>query len=436
VAAALPLARREGGAWRVTVLPGLVRQVWLTFHVEKLDAGNYVGRFVVEYQNAKPLQTPVALKVYPIDFPKRTTLLLGGWSYTDRVGGFGVARENREALVAHLRERFVNAPWATGGVMPAGRFNADGSMTVDAKNMDAWLAQWPDAKMYFVFLSFENRKEFGGAAIGTADFDRRVGAWISAWVRHLREKGVSPERLGLLIHDEPNEGTKTIEPFLAFARAIRAAEPKVRIWDDPTYDKPQKAPAALFESCDVLCPNRPMWLAHDKTFGDFYREQQRKGRTLNFYSCSGPAQLLDPYSYYRLQAWHCWSIGATGSFFWAFSDSGPSSWNAYLARSGGPYSPEFLDKTTVTPAKQMEAIRESVEDYECFVMLDNAVKKAEAAGRNAAAVARAKKLLTTDVQDVLASPGADKILWHAAKNRKQADAVRIEMLETLSALQP
>ena len=33
VAAALPLARREGSAWRVTVLPGLVRQVWLTFHV-------------------------------------------------------------------------------------------------------------------------------------------------------------------------------------------------------------------------------------------------------------------------------------------------------------------------------------------------------------------------------------------------------------------
>ena len=259
-------------------------------------------------------------------------------------------------------------------------------------------------------------------------------AWISAWVRHLGTKGISPERLGLLIHDEPHEKSD-IGPCLAWAKAIRAAEPKVLIWEDPIYDDPAKAPAALFEACDVLCPNRPMWLAHGKSFAQFYRDQQRKGRTLNFYSCSGPARLLDPYSYYRLQAWHCCQIGATASFFWAFGDnSRASSWNEYLA-AAGPFTPLFLDATTVTAGKQMEAIREGVEDYEYFVLLRSAVEKAKAAGRSDAALARAESLLATAADEVLAAPGAEQASLARTKDRTKADAVRIRILEALSALQ-
>ena len=44
VAAALPLAQHDGPAWRLTVLPGLVRQVWLTFHVRDLAARRLYGQ--------------------------------------------------------------------------------------------------------------------------------------------------------------------------------------------------------------------------------------------------------------------------------------------------------------------------------------------------------------------------------------------------------
>jgi len=177
-----------------------------------------------------------------------------------------------------------------------------------------------------------------------------------------------------LIRDEPHEGSDDVEPIVGWARAIKAAEPSVLIWEDPTYRDPTKAPAEMFEVCDVLCPNRAMWLGRAKLFEPFYLDQKRKGKELQSYSCSGPARMLDPYSYYRLQAWHCWHFGATGSFFWAFGDnSGSSSWNEYFTQSG-PYTPLFLDDETVTPGKQMEAIRESVEDYECFVMLRKAVE--------------------------------------------------------------
>ncbi len=380
------------------------------------------------------------LKVWPLKFPRQTTLLLGGWSYTDG-DSYGITPENRRPLLRHLKEHFVNAPWASSGVMRQFEFDAHDASKIhlDTERFDRWITDWPQARQYMVFLSVAHysgalKTTFGGAEIGSQEFARRVGTWISAWVEHLHGKGIEPQRLGLLIHDEPHEGSR-IEPFLAWARAIRAAQPEVVIWEDPTYRDPAKAPPELFQACDVLCPNRPMWLARGEPFEQFYRGQGRQGRTLQFYSCSGPAKLLDPYSYYRLQAWQAWDIGGTGSFFWAFGDnSGASSWNEYFT-SRGPYTPLFLDDRSVTAGKHMEAIRESVEDYEYFVMLREAVRRAKAGGVGDAALRRAEQLLRGAAGEVLAGKGAMELTWHAAKDRTLADAVRVRILEALAALE-
>ncbi len=373
VAAALPEARRVGEGWTVTVLPGLVRQVWLTFHAVGVEPGQHIGRLVIQAEGLGPLAVPVRFRVWPLEMPSQATLWLGGWDYTDGDSMYGVTPDNREPFLRHLREHFVNAPWATGAVMlqfelPPGE---PATVRLDTRRFDAWIARWPNAKRYMVFLAVG--ANFAGSEMGKPEFDRRVGAWITAWVRHLAGKGLGADRLGLLIHDEPNESTDA-RPIVAWARAIRAAQPKVLIWLDPTYQDPRKAPPELFEACDILCPNRPMWLAGGKPFEQFYLDQKHQGRTLQFYSCSGPAKLLDPYSYYRLQAWHAWRVGGTGSYFWAFGDnSGASSWNEYLA-TVGPFTPLFLDRQTVTPGKHMEALRESVQDYECLVMPPEAVR--------------------------------------------------------------
>jgi len=439
VAAALPEARRSGQQWLVKVLPGLTGQVWLTFHVIDLPAGEHAGAIVLDSDGVDPVRVPVRLHVYPMQFPKHTTLHVGGWTYTDRHTSYGVTPQNRKAFLEHMRSHFVNTPWATASVLMQFKFAADGTVELDTHRFDNWIAQWPNAKRYMVFLAIgdysgSHTASFAGAEMGTPEFNRHIGAWISAWVRHLDTKGIAPEQLGLLIHDEPHEGTN-VEPLVAWAKAIRAAEPKVLIWEDPTYHNPAKAPPELFEVCDIICPNRPMWLRGGKPFAEFYLAQKAAGRTLQSYSCSGPARLLDPYSYYRLQAWHCWNIGGTGSFFWAFGDnSGASSWNEYQVRSG-PYTPLFIDDDTIVAGKQMEAVRESVEDYETFVMLRQAVEKAKAAGRADAAVAEAETLLKTAAAEVLAAPNADQLDLHAPKDRTKADTLRVRLLKSLASLQ-
>lgn len=440
IAAALPEAKREGHAWTVSVPPGLARQVWFTFHVTDQAAGSHAGKLVIEAPDLTPLEFPVHLRIWPLEFPRQTTLHLGGWSYTNGGGRYGVTADNLPEFLRHLQSHHVNAPWATSAAMMKFRFDPRDSSKIelDTEQFDDWVSQWPDAKRYHVFLSVahyggQTANSFGGAAIGSPDFSQRVATWISAWVEHLKSKGIRPDQLSLLIHDEPHEGSD-VESLLAWASALRAAAPEVIIWEDPTYRNPSKAPAELFKASDILCPNRPMWLAQGKSFADFYLAQQKAGRTLEFYSCSGPAKLLDPYSYHRLQAWHSWKVGGTGSYFWAFGDnSGASSWCEYLARSG-PFTPLFLDAKTVTAGKHMEAVRESAQDYEYFVMLSKAVERAKAAGAPGTPISAAEDLLAHGADTVLDAQGASEILWHEPKDRTAADTVRIKILETLQQL--
>ncbi len=431
VAAALPIVSPSEGTWPIDLYPGLSGQLWMTFHVQDTAPGDYRGQLVLKMDQRATVRLPVELHIHPVRFPRKTSLLFGGWSYSNGRGAYGITEKNRAAFLAHLQDHFVNGPWATGGVLSRVEFTTSGQIHLDTRELDAWLDQWPNAKRYHVFASVPN--SLGGAAIGTKEFSSHVARWIHAWVQHLKNRGVAANQLALLLRDEPHEGTD-VKPIIAWARAIRAAEPDVIIWEDPTYRDPRKAPAELWECCDVLCPNRPMWL-QTPSLEPFYRAQQKKGTVLQFYSCSGPARLLDPYSYYRLQAWHCWHIGATGTFFWAFGDnSKTSSWNEYGGARFG-FTPMFVDSTSVTAAKQMEALRESVEDYEYCVMLRSAIARAKKRGSASDDVEKAEQLLSSAIAALLQAEGAKSMLWHDPKDRTAADRLRIAILKSLDGLQ-
>ena len=164
-------------------------------------------------------------------------------------------------------------------------------------------------------------------------------------------------------------------------------------------------------------------------------DAQKKGKELWFYSADGPARSFDPFSYYLLQAWHAFAVGGKGSCFWAFGDNGAVSvWNEYPAEGNGPYCPMYLDATSVTTAKWMEAIRESAEDFEYLTMLRDRVAKLEAAGKTGEALDKAKALLTEGPKRVLAGEKGANYTWDRPKDRGIADRVRYEVLDALEEL--
>jgi hypothetical protein len=432
VAAALPPAPRSGEAWSIGVPSGMTRQVWLTVQPEDVKPGIHRGNIVLGGRE-DPIRIPVRVRVSRLRFPERPTLHVGGWDYTDARAQYGITPANREAVIAHLRERHVDSTWATSRALTRGRHADDGSMTAppDTTRFDAWIARWPDAGQYCIYAAVG--KTFDRFAMGTIPFERAVGDWIRFWTRHAARTDIEASQLVLLLVDEPSKPEQDAV-ILAWAKAIRKSRAGVRIFEDPLHiDPPKDADLEMLAACDILCLHRPRFY-HRRTYRDYYTKRKPPDSVLSFYSCNGPVRLLDPYTYHRLQAWACWKYDAIGSYFWAFGDSGgASSWNEYVS-SRYPYVPFYLDPEGVTAGKHMEAIREGIEDYEYLVMLKRAIAAAERRGGADAAVSQARTILKDAADRVLGTPTVASLQWDAKKDRSIADRVRIEILDALESL--
>lgn len=416
---------------KFTIAAGMVGQAWLNIKPTKqVLKGKYKGRVVLVTDMGDRVQIPLLLTVIPLTLPERMSLHLGGWDYTDVEERYGVNPQNRDAFIAHLRERFVDIPWASRFVLPSGKFDAQGKMVEqpDTTAFDRWLNRWRGASRFYVFVNAGS--SFEGSKVGTPEFERKVGEWISFWWRHAQKRGLKKGQFGVLLVDEPHRPEQD-ELTIAWAKAIKKATPEVVIWVDPTWSEPQKMNPQLPEVVDVLCPQRAIWLRNPKAHEEFYLGWRDKGKRLALYSCSGPSKLLDPYAYYRLQAWHCFAIGADEMFFWAFGDNGGNScWNAYLDPRNC-YTPLFLAPDSVTAAKQMEAIREGVQDYEILTILRRLVSHRKKRAPNDPTIREAERLLSDGVQKVLSPIGVNELRWHTEKDRTVADRLREQGLQII-----
>ncbi|MFV2069034.1 MAG: hypothetical protein ACC645_18870, partial [Pirellulales bacterium] len=283
VAAALLKVEPQDGRYRLTLPAGLTRQIGISATPRTIAAGRHRGHLIVRGAIPAPIRIPVSLRVFDLDFPPKPRLHVSGWDYTDGDSMYGVTPANRDRLIRHLRDRFVDTPWATRGVLPYGKFNPQGKLTEkpDTKRFDAWVERWTGAARYAIFCAV--RQEMAGTKVGEPLFAKKVAAWIHFWVDHAGARGIRPEQLYLLLVDEPYRHEQD-QLVVAWAAAIQAAQPRVVIWEDPTYRNPAEATDGLMAAADVLCPNRPMMLAQGKKFADFYRRQRAAGRRLDFYS--------------------------------------------------------------------------------------------------------------------------------------------------------
>lgn len=425
-ATALPDAARSADGWKVTAPAGMTRQIWLSVDSTSLPAGRHAGRLRLTPAGGKPVEVPFAVRVSPLRMPAELTLSLGGWDYTDTTI-YGVNDQNRDAVVAFLKEHRLDSPWATAAAMPFGTHDAQGKMTAppDTKRMDAWLERWRGARYYGCFNSVSGELKDAAA-------QRRVEEWINFWVAHLKEKGIRPSQLKLHLYDE-SSAAETDRIFIAWAAVVRRAQPEVVVFNDPTWTDPRKATPELLSLSTELCPNRQHWQNLPAVFEQVYGPHLKRGAALSFYSCSGPVRSMDPYGYHRLQAWDCFRYGMTAEYFWAFGDNGgASSWNE-LAAPGVGYSPQFVGSDGCTTSKHMEGVREGRFDYQYLVMLREAVAAAEKAGRADAAKA-AKALLESAPARVLEDNPVASISWNFERDRELADQVRIELLDALEAL--
>jgi hypothetical protein len=245
-----------------------------------------------------------------------------------------------------------------------------------------------------------------------------------------------PGQVAICAVDEPQtaeQGQRIVE----WSNAIKAGTPDLLIFSDPVHTVKWDSKGML-EASDILCANLGDFSETLPQSQEIFDAMKGQGKIFEFYSCSGPATLMDPYYYYRLQAWYCWKYGATGSGFWSYFDSGgESAWNPYHINHAS-FTPVYLDSIGITGGKHWEAAREGVQDYEYLRMLSDALERSEKSSVASEAASEATMLLETLPNEVV--PGdydqAKAYKWDREKDRSVADQARRRILDAMIQLQP
>ena len=439
---------------------GVSKQVWIAFAKPRLKAGVYEGKVRAKVGGGPDLVGDIRLVVRDLDFPNRPRVHVGGWDYSVGDCSFYRAPGNAAANQAMMREIYTDVFWAQGNVLPKGaKYDEAGALTnavaLDWRLWDEWVARFPDARRYAVYLSAgssvlsDGRFAFAGEPVGTPRFQRMAADYVRAWREHVIAAGIDPKKVLVLVVDEPAEwqprSRELPELIVAWAKVIRHAAPEFTIWEDPDYSgDPLQAGREMYDCCDALSPQ----VLKAATVGKgpalnraFFVPLAEKGKELWLYSCSGPSRAFDPIVYYRQMFWLAYQWKAVGCQYWAFGCGGGigDSWHAYR-QTGVEYSPYFVSPTGVMASKQSEGIKEGVQDYEYLKMLEDAIAQARAKGVD---VSAAERLLADAPAQALNQTGrdgrekyvrADAVEWNLPKDRLSAETARLRVLRELDSL--
>jgi len=450
----------DGASVSFALPAGVSKQVWISFARPTCAAGRHDGAVVAKV-GGETFKTALRLVVEDIDFPKRPRCHLAGCDYLNGDGGQFGHPQSLAASMAMVRDLYTDVFWGTLAVRPQGAvFDGVGALVnagkLDYSAWDAWTARFPEAFMYCVFMpvnadlkAFRNADgSFGfmGEKAGTPRFSRMVESYFGDWYAHVKAQGIDPRRVMICLVDEPAEWQVRYKELPAlivdWARPLKRAAPEFVVYEDPAYEgDPRQAGKEMYQVCDVICPQVAKAAIPSRKVGrDFYLALRERGKRLWLYSCSGPVRLFDPISYFRQPFWLSYQWGAEGFGFWAFGDCAKGdSWHAYC-QPGIEYTPYFQGVTDVMAAKQSEAIKEGVQDYEYLAMLDDAIAAAKASGRNVSKYERMRDAAMAEALNQTGKDGrdrcvlADSYLWKDAKDRDGVERARLSVLDMILEL--
>lgn len=398
--ALLPL-KAVGGQYQTMVAAGVTRQIWLAFEPRTIPPGRHTGTVRIRADVIRH-DIQIDLNVAPIRFPDRTRLAFS--LYDEIVGkGYSITERNQQAARQFvLDDPLINGVWCNRRHVPLPRpeaFDAAGALVgaIDFSQWDAYVAFWSNTPQYFLSLPHDMHSTdfmFAGLKVGTPEADRALSQWAAAWAEHNHKLGLKPGQVVVSFVDEPHSDDQLAASY-HFARAFSQGTRDILTYTNPHIDSIRREWGRKnLEVFDIVCPHLPAFIMSDDKTRTAYVPAAGTDRELWFYSCSGPARMLDP-SYYRLQPWHAYRHGGAGSLFWAFGDAGGStSWNEYaVVNFRETFTPIYIGDEDIHTSKHFEAAREGVMDYEYLRMLEDRIARLNDSPAHQVTVKRAKSLL-------------------------------------------
>ena len=414
--------------------------LWLTFDIAR-DAkpGDYTGELSLKVKGRggeSELRVPLAVHVYDFELPRETHLrsALGlGAGEINRYHQLA-NRADQVAVFEKYLQNFAEhriSPYSFYDYAPIKvRFEGEGTnkhARVDFTEFDAWASRWLGGGASGAgsagvlagspFNTFQlplrgmgggtfyerHLGELEGFQEGTPEHARLFKDYLGQVERHLREKGWLDQAFTYWF-DEPDP--KDYDFVVAGQQRIKAAAPGLKRM---LTEQPEPA---LLGNVDIWCGLTPEWTPEK------VRARRAAGEEVWWYICTGPkapyvTEFIDhPGTELRLWPWQSWQYGVTGILIWAtvywtspvaypealqnpWDD--PMSWVSGYGTPKGTRSPwgngdgRFLypprrDPNAATAPSfdapinsvRWENLRDGMEDYEYFWLLDREVKRVAA----------------------------------------------------------
>ena len=356
----------------ITLAPLEASQLWLTVDTHGLEAGThtltlYLGSLEETYTLR---EIPVTIEVLPIRLPEGVYAQMN-WVGTD-------IAETSDQQLKDMLDHGISV--AYGPHLPLVPVDAQGAATAspDWTSFDKSLDRLP-RWFQVTFMSPPGLQWPNGKAAAADSPEANTGfaTAVRTLTAHLAEKGWGYDRWVFYPYDEPWLTGQTIIPDLRkFCERVKAVDPKIRNYADPTGLMRVQYVAEFKDLIDVWQPEVNV-LKRDPELLHWF---QQNAKTLWAYEATDPGKNLLPLGYYRAHAWTAWKLGLQGAGFWCYKYH-DTWWPLQTADWGVVYQ----TGDQVTPSRRWEACRDGQEDYRALYALRAGAEKARAAGKTAAA---------------------------------------------------
>lgn len=388
----LPLLKNE-----IDIPAGQVRQLWID-----LGAGDQAcGTAVLHVQVASPGIETKFIDVVIEQIAVRQNALPDTtvWGYlSDRpVIRFPAA------AAADMRDHGVTTAVLPRGSLPwpLGR----GHAAFPYRALDADLDALHGYRHYLFYMGLEpgTLPLFGGREPAfSIKWGERFRAWLSDWVDHLHERGLSNADFALYPVDEPGDAA-AVQTIVATAKLAKKVDHSLRFF--VTIRNPALLTEALIDAVDIFDLTGPALRAQTIS------QLRNAGKRVMSYSAEGGGKLADPGDFYRRQGWQAFALGLSGFGFWSYSDAGLSG-NVWDDTDGQRKDPAIIYDAAsgLVSSRRWEAWRDGLQDYRLLSAAMAAVRTP------------AKRI---DIR-LLALRGLD-----AARDETQIDGVRSNLISRL-----
>jgi len=400
------------------------RQLWFEIHTKTLSPGDWKATVSLKDMavSAEVVTAPLTVSVWSVTQSTKNAFKFCGWANTSPKGVL-------DDMLSHGMNVFTDGP------KTAARFDADGKITgINYMLLDDYMKRLA-GRGIVMFHNFAHLT--GPAKMYSPVWNKAYVASVKLISARIKELGYDYGDYAYYPVDEPGlEEGRNVARFMLTAPLTREADPKIRIYANPTEGITTEHLKQMSPNIDIYAP----YIAHIKTrYLDMMRVNSEEMWT---YNCLDNVKHKSPLGYNRAQMWSCFNRGYTGGGIYTYSRDISSRTQKFWHMTNTEFDLVYPGNDGPVPSKRWEAVRDGIEDYSMLMALKSA---ANTPGADPALVKRARTLISVDavtignycgIDDDGFSPtesGLPAVRKVADKRWKMIVATRREMRDLLKA---